>query len=102
MPRPTHPYVATWRRFVYVAIVFDVFSRRRIVGSRASASLRTDLAFDALEQARSVPCLRRGRELIFSRCSCVVVEQATEPLAPANATDTPERRLSSSSSLPSP
>jgi putative transposase len=43
-------YVATWRGFVYVAFVVDVFSRR-IVGWRASASLRTDLALDALEQA---------------------------------------------------
>ena len=43
-------YVATWRGFVYVAFVIDVFSRL-IVGWRVSASLRTDLAFDALEQA---------------------------------------------------
>ena len=43
-------YVATWRGFVYVAFVFDVFSRR-IVGWRASSSLRSDLALDALEQA---------------------------------------------------
>ena len=43
-------YVATWRGFAYVAFVFDVFSRR-IVGWRASSSLRTDLALDALEQA---------------------------------------------------
>jgi transposase InsO family protein len=43
-------YVATWSGFVYVAFVIDVFSRR-IVGWRASASLRTDLALDALEQA---------------------------------------------------
>jgi putative transposase len=43
-------YVATWRGFVYVAFVLDGFSRR-IVGWRASASLRTDLALDALEQA---------------------------------------------------
>jgi len=35
---------------VYVAFVIDVFSRR-IVGWRASASMRTDLALDALEQA---------------------------------------------------
>jgi putative transposase len=35
---------------VYVAFVIDVFSRR-IVGWRASTSLRTDLAVDALEQA---------------------------------------------------
>jgi len=43
-------YVATWRGFVYVAFVIDVFARR-IVGWRASGSLRTDLALDALEQA---------------------------------------------------
>jgi transposase InsO family protein len=43
-------YVATWRGFVYVAFVIDVFARR-IVGWRASNSLRTDLALDALEQA---------------------------------------------------
>lgn len=43
-------YVATWRGFVSVAFVIDVFARR-IVGRRASASLRTDLARDALEQA---------------------------------------------------
>jgi transposase InsO family protein len=43
-------YVATWRGFVYVAFVIDVFARR-IVGWRASASLRTDLALDALDQA---------------------------------------------------
>ena len=43
-------YVATWRGFVFVAFVIDVFSRR-IVGWRAAASMRTDLALDALEQA---------------------------------------------------
>jgi putative transposase len=43
-------YVATWRGFVYVAFVIDVFARR-IVGWRASSSLRSDLALDALEQA---------------------------------------------------
>ena len=43
-------YVATWRGMVYVAFVIDVCSRR-IVGWRASASMRTDLALDALEQA---------------------------------------------------
>jgi transposase InsO family protein len=35
---------------VYVALVIDGFSRR-IVGWRASSSLRSDLALDALEQA---------------------------------------------------
>lgn len=43
-------YVATWRGFAYVAFVIDVFSRR-IVGWRATSSLRSDLALDALEQA---------------------------------------------------
>jgi len=43
-------YIATWRGFVYVAFVIDVFSRM-IVGWRVSNSLRSDLALDALEQA---------------------------------------------------
>jgi putative transposase len=43
-------YVPTWRGFVYVAFVTDAFSRR-IVGWRATTTLRTDLALDALEQA---------------------------------------------------
>jgi putative transposase len=42
-------YVPTWSGFVYVAFVTDLCSRR-IVGWRVSASLRTDLALDALEQ----------------------------------------------------
>jgi transposase InsO family protein len=51
-------YVATWRGFVYVAFVIDVFSRR-IVGWRVSASLATDFVLDALEQA----LYDRGRAL---------------------------------------
>ena len=43
-------YVATWRGFAYVAFVIDAFSRM-IVGWRASNTLRSDLALDALEQA---------------------------------------------------
>jgi transposase InsO family protein len=43
-------YVATWRGFVYVAFVIDVFARR-IVGWRVSTSLRTDFVLDALDQA---------------------------------------------------
>ena len=43
-------YVATWRGFAYVAFVIDTYARR-IVGWRASSSLRSDLALDALEQA---------------------------------------------------
>jgi putative transposase len=43
-------HVATWRGFVYVAFVIDVFSRR-IVGWRAHTTMRTSLVLDALEQA---------------------------------------------------
>lgn len=45
-------YVATWRGFVYVAFVIDLFARR-IVGWCVSSWLRSDLALDALEQAIS-------------------------------------------------
>jgi transposase InsO family protein len=48
-------YVATWRGFVYVAFVIDVFARR-IVGWRVSASLVTDFVLDALEQAIHERC----------------------------------------------
>jgi len=43
-------YVARWRGFVFGAFVIDVFARR-IVGWRASTSMRGDLALDALQQA---------------------------------------------------
>lgn len=43
-------YVATWRGFVYVAFVIDVFARL-IVGWRATTSLNADIALDALKQA---------------------------------------------------
>ena len=43
-------YVTTWSGVAYAAFVVDVYSRF-IVGWRVSASLRTDLALDALEQA---------------------------------------------------
>lgn len=46
---------------MYVAFVLDLFSRR-IVGWRVSASLRTDLALDALEQAIWTR-QREGRDL---------------------------------------
>lgn len=56
-------YVATWRGFVYVAFVLDVFSRR-IVGWRVSSSLRSDLALDALEQAICERQLDPATELV--------------------------------------
>ena len=43
-------YVATWKGFVYVAFVVDVFSRM-IVGWRVSRSMNADLTLDALDQA---------------------------------------------------
>lgn len=43
-------YVATWRGFVYVAFVIDVYARR-IVGWRASQTAHTGFVLDALEQA---------------------------------------------------
>ncbi len=43
-------YVSTWSGFVYTAFVIDAFSRR-IIGWRVSASLRAELALDALEMA---------------------------------------------------
>jgi putative transposase len=43
-------YIATWSGFCYAAFIIDAFSRR-IVGWRVSASLRAELALDALEMA---------------------------------------------------
>jgi len=56
-------YVATWRGFVYVAFVIDAYARR-IVGWRASSSLRTDLALDALEQALYDRAVDAGETLV--------------------------------------
>lgn len=41
---------ATWRGFVYVAFVIDVFARR-IVGWRVSRTAQTSFVLDALDQA---------------------------------------------------
>ena len=43
-------YVATWRGFVYVAFVIDVFARRLSAGACRIRSA-TDFVLDALEQA---------------------------------------------------
>ena len=43
-------YVSTWRGFVYVAFVIDVFARR-IVGWRVSRTQHAGFVLDALEQA---------------------------------------------------
>ena len=79
-------YVATWQGFVYVAFVIDVFSRM-IVGWRASRSLRTDLALDALEQAlwarpdthRLVHHSDRGVQYLSLRYTERLAEAGIEP-----------------------
>ena len=48
--RPTHPYVATWQGFVYVAFVIDTFARR-IVGWSMAEHLKAGLCLDALVMA---------------------------------------------------
>jgi putative transposase len=52
-------YVATWKGFVYVAFVIDVFARR-IVGWRVASSMKVDLTLDALEQALWARQVKRG------------------------------------------
>jgi len=63
-------YVRTWAGFVYVAFVFDVFSRY-IVGWQAANHLRTDLALDALEMAlwQRKEARRRPRPSLLRQCS---------------------------------
>lgn len=43
-------YVSTWRGWLYVALVIDVFARR-IVGWRVSSSMTTVFVLDTLKQA---------------------------------------------------
>ena len=81
-------YVATWRGFVYVAFVIDVFARR-IVGWRVSASLATDVVLDALEQAiydrrrgggeHLVHHSDRGTQYLSMRYTDRLVEAGIEP-----------------------
>jgi transposase InsO family protein len=76
-------YVATWRGFVYVAFVIDVFSRR-IVGWRVSASLRTDFVLDALEQAIYDRCPGNGLVHHSDRGTQYVSMRYTDRLAAAD------------------
>jgi transposase InsO family protein len=79
-------YVATWRGFVYVAFVIDVYARR-IVGWRVSSSLRTDIALDALEQAlyarpaidQLVHHSDRGKQYLSIRYTDRLAEAGIEP-----------------------
>jgi putative transposase len=77
-------YVATWRGFVYVAFVIDVFARR-IVGWRVSSSLRTDFVLDALEQAIYDRCGDDIRDLVHhsDRGTQYLAMRYTERLADA-------------------
>jgi transposase InsO family protein len=77
-------YVATWRGFVYVAFVIDVFARR-IVGWRVSSSLRTDFVLDALDQAIYERCSNDLGDLIHhsDRGSQYLAMRYTERLADA-------------------
>mgnify|MGYP002780419539 FL=1 len=77
-------YVSTWRGFVYVAFVIDVFSRR-IVGWRAHTRMQTELVLDALEQALHDRELE-GRLIVHTdRGSQYVAMRYTTRLADAGA-----------------
>jgi transposase InsO family protein len=77
-------YVATWRGFVYVAFVIDVFARR-IVGWRVSSSLVADFVLDALDQAIYDRCDTHTGDLIHhsDRGTQYVSMRYTERLADA-------------------
>jgi putative transposase len=55
-------YVPTWAGMVYVAFVFDVFSRR-ILGWRAAVRMHTELVLDALEMAVWIRAKEGHRDL---------------------------------------
>ena len=81
-------YVATWRGFVYVAFVIDAYARQ-IVGWRATTTLRSDLALDALEQAlydreraASEPLIHhsdRGVQYLSMRYTDRLIDAGIEP-----------------------
>ena len=86
-------YVATWRGFVYVAFVIDVFART-IVGWRVASSLRTDFVLDALEQAIYARCGDEPTDLIHhsDRGSQYLSMRYTERLADAGIDPSVGRR----------
>ena len=79
-------YVATWRGFVYVAFITDVFSRM-IVGWRVSRSMNAELTLDALEQAlfarapkdRLIHHSDRGSQYLSIKYSERLAEEGIEP-----------------------
>ena len=74
-------YVATWRGFVYVAFVIDVFSRR-IVGWRVSNSLKADLALDALDRPSTTGRSATSRSCITAIGACNICRFATRIALP--------------------
>ena len=90
-------YVATWRGFVYVAFVIDVFARR-IVGWRVASSLRTDFVLDALEPPLRDAQQRQRRSTAaelhrVSQASCVTIPSMAPSAASVSAGDVPAGRL---------
>ena len=81
---PTHPYVATWTGFVYVAFVIDAYARR-IVDWRVSRTAHAGFVLDALEQALHDrrPVHRGGLVHHSDRGSQYVSIKYTERLAEA-------------------
>ena len=81
-------YIATWRGFVYVAFVIDIFARL-IVAWRATTSLTAGIALDALEQALHERRLNpedtlvhhsdRGVQYVSIRCTERLAEAGIEP-----------------------
>ena len=79
-------YVATWRGFVYVAFVTDVFSRM-LVGWRVSRSMSAELTLDALEQAifarapedKLIHHSDRGSQYLSIKYSERLAEEGIEP-----------------------
>jgi len=79
-------YVATWKGFVYVAFVTDVFSRM-IVGWRVSTSMNEELTLDALDQAifarsdseRLIHHSDRGSQYLSIKYSEKLSEAGIEP-----------------------
>ena len=81
-------YVSTWQGFVYVAFIIDVYARR-LVGWKASASMRAEFVLDALEQAlfarrpfdsdRLVHHSDRGSQYVSIRYTERLAEAGLEP-----------------------
>ena len=79
-------HVASWRGFLCVAFVIDVFSRR-IVGWRAHTTMRTELVLDAFEQAlhyrkldgRLIDHTDRGSQYVAMRYKDCVLAAGAAP-----------------------